>query len=87
MNDVVFVAQLYAAHLLPGDSRTILQSKSTPSEKALYFLDHMIEPSVKFGFDSRFYGLIEVMEDSECNGVKELAKLMRISVTGEEFEG
>ena len=77
MDDVVFIAELFSANLLSGEARHLVDSKPTPASKAKYFLDHMIEPSVTTGVGSSFDDLIKVMEDSEYDGVKELAKLIR----------
>ncbi|XP_065900904.1 uncharacterized protein [Dysidea avara] len=77
MDDVTFIAELFAANLLPGDARDIVHAKPTQASKAAYFLDHFIQPSVAAGVGRSFDDLIKVMEDSDYGGVKELAKLIR----------
>jgi len=72
MDDVMFTAQLYQRDLLPGDRKAEMESKSTRANKATYFLDHVITPSLTNSFST----LLKVMEDSEYDAVKELAKLI-----------
>ena len=80
MNDALFIAKLYSCDLLPDDIKEYVQSLPTRANKAMYFLDHVIKPSVTTGVGSSFDQLLNVMEDSEHQGVKELAKLIRTSV-------
>ena len=80
MNDALFIAKLYSRDLLPDDNKEYVQSLPTRANKAMYFLDHVIKPSVTTGVGSSFDQLLNVMEDSEHQGVKELAKLIRTSL-------
>ena len=75
MDDVMFTAQLYQRDLLPGDSKAEMESKCTKAKKAAYFLDHVIQPTLRKSIGS-FNKLLKVMEDSEYDNVKELAKLI-----------
>ena len=84
MNDPIFMAELYARNLLPHNLKEHIESLPTSANKSSYFLDHVIKPSVSSGDASseasRFDELLNVMEDSEYQGVKELAKLIRDSI-------
>jgi len=80
MDDDVFVAELFSAKLLPGDAKAQVKSKPTRANKAAYFLDHVIEPSLATTFSS-FNKLLKVMENNDYNGMKELAKLIKSSLT------
>ena len=80
MNDVIFMAELYSRDLLPDDLKEHVESLATSAEKASYFLDHVIKPSITISDASRFDDLLNVMKDSEYQGVKELAKLIRDSI-------
>ena len=81
MNDAIFIAELYSHDLLPGDLKNQLNlSDKTPAVKATIFLDSVIEPSVISDIGSSFDKLLNVMEDSEYQGVKELAEQIRTSV-------
>jgi len=83
MNDVTFIAELYSRGLLPSYARDEVNSQATEAKKAVYFLDHVIEPSLAITFDS-FNKLLKVMEDSEYDCVKELAKLIVTTLMEEE---
>ena len=81
MNDAIFIAELYSHDLLPGDLKHQLNlSDKTPAVKATIFLDSMIYPSVIRDIGSSFDKLLNVMEDSEYQGVKELAQQIRTSI-------
>ena len=80
MNDALFIAELYSRGLLPDDAKEHVQSLPTTANKAMYFLDHVIKPNVTIGVGSSFDQLLNVMEDSQDQCVKELAKLIRTSL-------
>jgi len=81
MDDAKFIARLYSSRLLPGDLKNQLKLvHRTSADKATLFLDGVIEPSVTSGGGSSFDELLNVMEDSEYENVKELAKLIRTSL-------
>ena len=80
INDTLFTAELFANDLLPGDHKEHVESLPTKSDKASYFLDHVIKPSVTSDDGSSFDKLLNVMEDSDHQGVKELTKLIRTSL-------
>ena len=78
MDDITFIGQLYSQDLLPGDLKGKVKSHSTQAEKASYFLDHVIEPSLSTS-DSKesFERLISVMKRYNTPAVKELASKIR----------
>ena len=81
MNDAIFIAKLYSCDLLPHDLKERVESLRTEAEKTMYFIDHMIKPSVTSDDGSSFDKLLNVMES--CNGypcVKELANQIRASI-------
>lgn len=81
MSDATFVSKLYTCDLLPGDLRNSLNLlHRTSAEKAAIFLDSVIGPSVRSGVGSSFNKLISVMEDSDHQDMKELAKLIRTNL-------
>ena len=80
MDDAVFIAKLFSNNLLPGDLKNQLKLlHRTSADKAVLFLDSVIEPSVTSDGGSSFDKLLNVMEDSEYQHVKELAKQIRMS--------
>ena len=62
MNDADFKALLYSQHLLPGDMKNQLESKSTTKDKAGQFLDNVITPAMVCNDITIFQGLLAVME-------------------------
>ena len=81
MDDAVFVAKLFSNDLLPGDLKNQLRLvHRTSADKAVLFLDSVIEPSVTSDGGSSFDKLLHVMEDSEYQHVKELAEEIRSSL-------
>ena len=77
MDDPNFTAKLYSARLLSSYLKEYVESRSpaTRTEKATRFLDQVIKPSV-----TSFDKLLHVMEDSEYQHVKELAKQIKTGV-------
>ena len=82
MDDAVFVAELFSNDLLPDDLWNQLKLlHRTSADKAVLFLDSVIEPSVTSDGGSSFDKLLHVMEDSEYQHLKELAELIGTSLT------
>ena len=80
MNDAVFIVKLFSNNLLPGDLKNQLKLlHRTSADKAALFLDSVMEPSVTSDFGSSFDKLLNVMEESEYQHVKELAKHIRMN--------
>ena len=86
MNDVIFMAKLYSRGLLHGDLKEAIQSLPTSVNKSSYFLDNAIKPSLTYDDASGFDVLLNIMEDSEYESVKELAKLIRHSIGMNTFD-
>ena len=81
MDDTVFIAKLFSNDLLPGDLKNQLKLlHRTSADKAVLFLDSVIEPSVTSDGGSSFDKLLNVMEDGEYTCVKELAKWIKTSL-------
>ena len=81
MDDAVFVAKLFSNDLLPGDLKNQLKLvHRTSADKAVLFLDSVIEPSVTSDGGSSFDKLLHVMEDSEYQHLKELVVQIRTSL-------
>lgn len=70
MRDATFIAKLYSQNFLPGDLKHQIQSKETRTEQASHFLDHMYSDFSK----ARFNNLLNLMENSEFERLKVLAK-------------
>ena len=80
MNDAIFIARLYSCDLLPGDLKERVESLRTEAEKTMYFMDHVIKPSVTSDDGSSFDKLLNVMESCNYPCVKELANHIRASI-------
>ena len=46
MNDAIFIAELYSRDLLSDDLKEHIELLTTEGRKVMYFLDHVIKPSV-----------------------------------------
>ena len=86
MDDSDFRRKLYRLRLDPSDVLTIykLETSIPRKAKAKYFLDDVIMPSVTSMDGQSFYGLIKVMGDSDSVNLKDLAKLIKRSLAGED---
>ena len=76
MDDPIFVAELFSHDLLPGNHYDQVESQSARAEKAVYFLKHVIKPSILTEVHS-FNELLNVMENSEHCNITELAQQIR----------
>ena len=82
MDDPIFIAELFAHDLLPGDHYDQVESLGTRAKKATHFLHNVIRPSIITDV-GRFSKLLDIMEDSEYCNVKELAQQIRSKLEGE----
>ena len=81
MDDALFIAKLFSNDLLPGDVKNQLKLlHRTSADKALLFLDSVIEPSVTSDDGNSFDKLLNVMESCNYPCVKELANQIRVSI-------
>ena len=84
MDDGLFLAMLSEHELLPGDTEGKVKSLATQTEKATYFMSHVIKPSLEV--DSRVYldKLISVMNESGYKHVEELCSKMKSEIANSE---
>ena len=83
MKDSLFIANLATHKLLPGDTRGQIEARATPADKASYFLDYIIKPSLDVEDVTYFNSLMKVMEESEYNHVRKLAHHIKCEVNGD----
>lgn len=83
MNDVLFIAQLCARGLLPGNTKAVIQSRHTSAEKVQCFLDSCIEPAF-FDDESNdvFLDLLKIMENSDHVVLNSVAKEIEKNIQG-----
>ena len=74
MDDIIFIAELFASGLLHGDLKDEISALKTKRRKTAYFLDKAIEPSIRSQVGTEFDVLLTVMESCEFENVKKLAK-------------
>jgi len=68
VKDPLFNAELYSAGLFPGNTRAEVQSKSTPAEAAMHFLDSVINRGWSSdNSNSQFEQLLTIMTNCDDN--------------------
>ena len=86
MDDVLFLGMLSEHDLLPGDTEDKVRSTSlaTQTEKAAYFISHVIKPSLDV--DSRVYldKLLLVMSKSGYKHVEEISSRITSEIANTE---
>ena len=76
MDDKSFIDKLSDEHLLPGNTQEEIESLPTQAEKSLYFLSHVIEPSLGItgNYFDTFLGIMESHKDTD---VRKLAATIK----------
>ena len=82
MNQPQLKAELYTNNLLPGDHKAKIDSLNTQKEKAEYFLDAVIKPSLNIGYTEQFEKLICIMGASDNPTLRYLSNQIRGRVAG-----
>ena len=73
MDDTHFIVKLSANRLLPGDTENKIKQLSTPSDKASYFLSHVIKPALEIDDVSNFKQLLSIMHNCGYSHVQNLS--------------
>ena len=73
MNDETFQEQLADNKILPHSVKAHINNLPTQSDKAKYFLESVIKPSIVANYTGAFYSLLEVMKNCEYPHVERLA--------------
>ena len=82
MDDTTFIAKLLAQNLLPGDMENKIEVQAAPINKASYFLNHMIKPSIDLDNGDCFDKLLSVMEHCGYDHIKHLALEIKSVIKG-----
>ena len=90
MKDAIFIARLHSQKLIVGDNIHKLHTGSTltPAEAATHFLNNVIEPAIRIGYNEPFCLLLLQMESFSghlavlAETIKTEIRLLRNSVTG-----
>ena len=80
MDDTHFITQLSAQQLLPGDTESKIKALSTPSDKASYFLSHVIKPALDIDETSSFDKLLSIMLNCGYTHVQKLAPTIKCEI-------
>ena len=80
MEDSLFLAKLFSCDLFPGDLKNQIKVQETSIGKATYFLDHVIGPYLSVGNSKNFHKLLSIMEESDNDSLKVLAKEIRVAL-------
>ena len=88
MKDALFVADLYSQGLLPDDQKDQIKSLATRADMVVHFLDNVIKPDVTSGIGTgaSFNKLLNLMNDSENQPVKQLAEQIRSKLSAEAVD-
>lgn len=84
MNDTTFITKLLAQNLLPGDTGNKIEGLATPADKASYFLNYVIKPSIDLDNGDYFDKLLSVMEHCGYDYIKHLALEIKSVIKGGE---
>ena len=84
MDDGLFLVMLSEHELLPGDTEGKVKSLATQTEKATYFISHVIKPSLDV--DSRVYlnKLLLAMSESGYKHVEEISSKIKSEIANTE---
>ena len=80
MDDTHFITKLSAKQLLPGDTENKIKVLSTQAEKASYFLNHVIKPSLDIDETSDFDELLSIMQNCGYKHVEKLAITIKCEI-------
>ena len=73
MDDIHFITKLSACNLLPSDTKNQVKLQLTQANKAAYFLDHVIKPSLNIDEAAYFKKLLFAMLDCGYDHVVNLS--------------
>ena len=77
MDDTMFLAKMYSRQILNHELKSSIQAISTQEDKAVFFLDHVIAPSVSMDHNEHLDALLNCMEEVEDLAVTTLAQRIR----------
>ena len=80
MNDALFIAKLYRHQLLPGDTNSQLETKTSPADKAAFFLSHVVKRALDGNDTSSFNNLLSVMESCDYADLNKLAHKIKSKI-------
>ena len=82
MNDALFTAKLTSKSLLPEDVGSHIDSLATKADKAKYFLQNVIKPSLDVNDTTDLNNFILIMEESDYRPLNTIAAKMKEKLEG-----
>ena len=76
----MFIAMLHKYQLLPGHTQHQIETLDTQAEKALYFLHHIIKPSLDICDKFAFEKFLSVMENCDYFYVQRLSYVIKSEI-------
>ena len=74
MQDALFLASLHSNGFVSYNDLQEIQSKPVNVEKSLYFLDYVIEPCLRVGYNQAFVKLVDMVMGDVSGKVKDLGE-------------
>ena len=81
MNDQLFITELSANSLLPGNMEATITSLLTPVNKSSHFLSNIIKPALDIDYTDSFDKLLVIMEGCGYPHVQALAVEIKTEIT------
>jgi len=85
MDDALFLADLYGSQLFPGNLKKCIEALSTAAERAMKFLDAVIEPAISNNEIDQFKLLLMIMNNSDNSTAKKLAEEINGALNHQQF--
>ena len=83
LQNAVFVAELFSAHMLSIDLKKRIKAEKTPEDKATCFLDDKIYLDISKGDFRSFDVLLNIMKKKDFRTLNNLAEKITVALVGE----
>ena len=80
MQNAIFVAELFSAHMLSLDLKKRIKAERTPEDKAMCFLDNKIYHDISKGDFRSFDALLNIMKKRDFRTLNNLAEKIKIAL-------
>ena len=83
MQNAVFLAELFSAHMLSIDLKRSIKAEKTPEDKAMCFLDDRIYLDISKGDFRSFDALLNIMKKRDFRTLNNLAEKIKVALVVE----
>ena len=83
MQNAIFLAELFSAHMLSLDLKRRIKAEKTPEDKAMCFLDDKIYHDISKGDFRSFDALLDIMKQKEFRVLNNLAEKIKTALVVE----